>query len=883
MNKIIEVFRRCLRSGTGRTAAGITLAVILIGGLQATVSLASSPAQPSVPADRSIEWQCWDDGTVDPCHHDLRSVDMISATEGWAVGGSGTILHWQNGAWSRVTSPTKYDLESVSMISTTDGWAGGWGGRILHWNGSIWELAPQLDQFVFLAMDMISATEGWAAGLQGIAHWNGGTWAQVASINNLYGVDMLSEKDGWAVGYGGAIYRWNGTTWVAVTSPSSESLNSISMVSETDGWIVGSNGTILRWNGSTWSAVASPTSNYLRSVRMLSATEGWAVGSYWDGTILHWNGSVWSQVLTTPYWPSSIDVTSASQVWVVGSGGLIMQYDEGKWTTLSHPTTSGLEAVQMISPTNGWTVGQRGTILHWDGVTWQSVASPTGNWLRSIDMISATDGWAIGTVGLTIHWDGSAWAVVNSPTSAWLNGTDMISATDGWAAGDNGAILRWNGSIWMNATSPTSNNLNSIKMVSSTDGWVVGDNSTILRWNGSAWTPVACPTSVNLTSIDMASSTEGWAVGWVPGSGQGIVLRWNDISWITLSQFGPNLWSVAVASPINGVTVGSGGFLSQWDGHNWISQATPTNLRLKSADIAGTDGWAVGENGIILVRREPREIHPIQQASITGPTVGTTATAYTFTASVSPLTATLPITYIWQADEQPTAVTTVNTTSHTISYTWSTPGIKTITLTATNEDSAVNTAQMITIVLPASIPILTSPPDGTITTSHQVALSWQVPAGSAADGYNLDLDGTIITTTQTFSTVVLPIGSHTWTVRSYNSAEYSAWAVPWSITVAPPASIPVLISPPNDTITTSHQVILSWQVGAGSTADGYNVDVDGTIITTTQSFSVVVLPVGSHTWTVRAYNVADYSAWAVPWSITVNPDHVYLPLILLTR
>jgi hypothetical protein len=76
---------------------------------------------------------------------------------------------------------------------------------------------------------------------------------------------------------------------------------------------------------------------------------------------------------------------------------------------------------------------------------------------------------------------------------------------------------------------------------------------------------------------------------------------------------------------------------------------------------------------------------------------------------------------------------------------------------------------------------------------------------------------------------------------------------------------------------------LSWQVGAGSTADGYNVDVDGTIITTTQSFSVVVLPVGSHTWTVRAYNVADYSAWAVPWSITVNPDHVYLPLILLTR
>ncbi|HOU14262.1 MAG TPA: hypothetical protein PKZ84_14240, partial [Anaerolineae bacterium] len=56
---------------------------------------------------------------------------------------------------------------------------------------------------------------------------------------------------------------------------------------------------------------------------------------------------------------------------------------------------------------------------------------------------------------------------------------------------------------------------------------------------------------------------------------------------------------------------------------------------------------------------------------------------YTFIASVSPLTATLPITYAWQAtDYAPTIV--VGGPSNDQSFTWAVEGTKYLTVTVNN-------------------------------------------------------------------------------------------------------------------------------------------------------------------------------------------------------
>ncbi len=70
--------------------------------------------------------------------------------------------------------------------------------------------------------------------------------------------------------------------------------------------------------------------------------------------------------------------------------------------------------------------------------------------------------------------------------------------------------------------------------------------------------------------------------------------------------------------------------------------------------------------------------------SITGPSQPLElGVAHTFVASVSPVTATLPITYTWQATGQAEQVIRGGAQSN-VSYSWDTPGSKTITVTVRN-------------------------------------------------------------------------------------------------------------------------------------------------------------------------------------------------------
>jgi photosystem II stability/assembly factor-like uncharacterized protein len=63
---------------------------------------------------------------------------MDSATDGWAVGDAGTILHYTGGQWMPVSSPTGEDLYNVTMESATESWAVGDYGTIVHYANGVW-------------------------------------------------------------------------------------------------------------------------------------------------------------------------------------------------------------------------------------------------------------------------------------------------------------------------------------------------------------------------------------------------------------------------------------------------------------------------------------------------------------------------------------------------------------------------------------------------------------------------------------------------------------------------------------------------------------------------------------------------------------------------
>lgn len=87
----------------------------------------------------------------------------------------------------------------------------------------------------------------------------------------------------------------------------------------------------------------------------------------------------------------------------------------------------------------------------------------------------------------------------------------------------------------------------------------------------------------------------------------------------------------------------------------------------------------------------------LTELHIAGPTIGTIGVDYTFTATVSPSSATLPIIYDWQPSPTGGSGTVLLPTTHVATYTWHTTGPQTITLTASNDCNTLTQTHTITL------------------------------------------------------------------------------------------------------------------------------------------------------------------------------------------
>jgi M6 family metalloprotease-like protein/uncharacterized repeat protein (TIGR01451 family) len=109
--------------------------------------------------------------------------------------------------------------------------------------------------------------------------------------------------------------------------------------------------------------------------------------------------------------------------------------------------------------------------------------------------------------------------------------------------------------------------------------------------------------------------------------------------------------------------------------------------------IAVTVDSATSTGFVVTIGVRPIAVSGV---SITGMAKGLPGKSYSFTASASPIEATLPITYIWQATGQST-VTHTNGTADGVSFSWNSFGVKTITVTAINAAGVVTATSTIDI------------------------------------------------------------------------------------------------------------------------------------------------------------------------------------------
>ncbi|MCC6897652.1 MAG: hypothetical protein IT377_01690 [Polyangiaceae bacterium] len=183
----------------------------------------------------------------------LRGV-AVSGTGGWIVGEKGTLFAMINGtSWIATPSNTSADLNDVWITSATDAWAVGANGTLMHWDGTAWAAYPISSEAgpvpTLRAVWGSGEKDVWAVGLNGtVARYDGTLWTvtrsgELYSLNDVWG---SSASDVYAVGSDGKVLHFDGASWTEQQTAVGETLNAVWGSSAKNVLIAGEGGALLR-------------------------------------------------------------------------------------------------------------------------------------------------------------------------------------------------------------------------------------------------------------------------------------------------------------------------------------------------------------------------------------------------------------------------------------------------------------------------------------------------------------------------------------------------------------------------------------------------------------------------------------------------------------
>ena len=327
-----------------------------------------------------------------------------------------------------------------------------------------------------------------------------------------------------------------------------------------DVFAVGSHGTILHYDGSSWTAMDSGTTEDLHGVWGTSGSDVYAVGSepaYYEynetldaypHTVLHYDGNTWSQLDLTGIVNPSATIQfrcvwglSENDVYLVGYAeyigdyemaryGYALHYDGTAWhelTLYEEDVYNGIwgmsESDLYVAARDGGNLYElNGSIVHFDGNEWDESYTPSpmadfyGVWGLSENRVYAAGATQGGNgKGIVMYYDGSGWREAASTEARELRGIWGYSSNEIFAVGASGTILRYNGVSWSETAAGPQTDLYGAWGSSGTDVFAVGNAGTILHYDGTAWTEMSSGAAAAQTIRDIwgATGIDMFAVG----------------------------------------------------------------------------------------------------------------------------------------------------------------------------------------------------------------------------------------------------------------------------------------------------------------------------------------------------------------------------------
>jgi hypothetical protein len=197
-------------------------------------------------------------------------------------------------------------------------------------------------------------------------------------------------------------------------------------------------------------------------------------------------------------------------------------------------------------------------------------------------------------------------------------------------------------------------------------------------------------------------------------------------------------------------------------------------------------------------------------------------------------------------------------------------------------------------------PILLAPPNNATGVSLFPTFDWTDVSGATSYRLQVFQGSTTVfdqsnipqSTYNLISAVLVYNTTYYWRVNASGPTGTSEWSTQWFFTTAnPPPSVPVLVSPPNNSVNVTVTPVLSWN--ASVNANFYRVQVSLNENFTTTVIDVpglvntgyVVQPGAlnnnvKYYWRVRAEGSGGQSDWSTVWNFTTIPAPPAAPLLI---
>jgi hypothetical protein len=269
--------------------------------------------------------------------------------------------------WAAQESETELTLYGIWGTSPADVFAVGESGSILHFDGANWDSMSSGVSGILFSVWGSSSTDVFVVGETGvICHYDGDSWSSMSSgvTKHLQGVWGTDNDSVFAVGNSGTIVHYDGTSWDSMTSNTSNHLQCIWGSSSSDVFAAGNGGQVLHYDGVDWSVILDDGHPNFLGIWGSASDNVFATGV--GGMVLGYDGASWNEMVTgvnddlTGVWGAS-----STDVFTVGLDGTILHYDGSTWAEMDSGVTGSLRSIYGFSSYDVFAAGHNGTILHY--------------------------------------------------------------------------------------------------------------------------------------------------------------------------------------------------------------------------------------------------------------------------------------------------------------------------------------------------------------------------------------------------------------------------------------------------------------------------------------------------------------------------------------